>query len=309
MSPRDDKYDNIIVPPIATFDSAQNTGKLLPGVFISWSPSEHFGLAIKCPEHQIVLNSSGWTDDLIRPGYSRNPRLLYQIGGNVLLIQRVLVCPLRQHTLLFAQQGILDVLPAFVTHGIFPFDLHHRPVYHRNMTAFVKSSIWSGSSFQQICESIAYLNYDSFSRRTHCCMLKAKLSQSGPEHEELSTLPEFIENILFSFPSSDKLIDLFLVEFKSNERLYHSAVENESATFCLSTDHTFKISKHIGCRSNDDDGKFVKQFGKLFIVLNEAREVVAWRLTKTTGHEEVKDLLESLISRIGNNVLTDLCNC
>ena len=25
VSPRDDKYDNIIVPPIASFDSAQNT--------------------------------------------------------------------------------------------------------------------------------------------------------------------------------------------------------------------------------------------------------------------------------------------
>ena len=102
---------------------------------------------------------------------------------------------------------------------------------------------------------------------------------------------------MFSFPSSDKLIYLFLGDFKSNERLYHSAVENKSATFCLSTDHTFKIGKHIGCRRNDD-GKFVKQFGKLFIVLNGAREVVAWRLTKTTGHEEVKDLLESLNSRI-----------
>ena len=133
--------------------------------------------------------------------------------------------------------------------------------------------------------------------------MKANLSQNGPEHEELWTLPEFTENLLFSFPSSDKLIDLFLGDFKSNERLYHSAVENKSATFCLSTDHTFKIGKHIGCRRNDD-GKFVKQFGKLFIVLKEAREVVAWRLTKTTGHEEVKDLLESLNSRIGNNVLT-----
>ena len=38
--------------------------------------------------------------------------------------------------------------------------------------------------------------------------------------------------------------------------------------------------------------------------MNEAREVVAWRLTKTTGHEEVKDLLEPLNPRIGNNVLT-----
>ena len=37
--------------------------------------------------------------------------------------------------------------------------------------------------------------------------------------------------------------------------------------------------------------------------MNEAREVVAWRLTKTTGHEEVKDLLESLNSRISNNAL------
>ena len=101
-----------------------------------------------------------------------------------------------RYSMTFANHALTHL--SFVTHGMFPFDLHHRSGYHRNMTAFVKSSILSGSSFQQICEIIAYLNYESFSRRTHCCMLKANLSQNGPEHEELSTLPEFTENLYCS---------------------------------------------------------------------------------------------------------------
>ena len=104
VSPRDDKYDNIVAPPIASFDSAQNTWKLLLGVFI-WSTFEHIGLAIKCPEHKVVLNLSGWTDDLIPPGYSRNPRLLYQMGGNVLLKS--------------VRSALSDLLTTSATHGTF----------------------------------------------------------------------------------------------------------------------------------------------------------------------------------------------
>ena len=64
-------------------------------------------------------------------------------------------------------------------------------------------------------------------------MLKAKLSQNGPEHEELSTLPEFAENILFSFPSSDKLIDLFLGEFKKQREIISQCRRKQECYFLL----------------------------------------------------------------------------
>ena len=107
--------------------------------------------------------------------------------------------------------------------------------------------------------------------------------------------PKFNDDILFSFPSSDKLIDLFLGDYNTHLSYYSNAVDAKKAKFCLSTDHTFKVGKHIGCL--DEGGKFVNQFGKLFIILNENHEVVDWRLTRTTGHTEIKDLLAKVKSR------------
>ena len=65
----------------------------------------------------------------------------------------------------------------------------------------------------------------------------------------------------------------------------------------LSTDHTFKVSKCIGIYRTADNA-FVKQFENLFIILNEDREIVGWRLTKSTGHDQIKDLLEGVCHRL-----------
>ena len=89
---------------------------------------------------------------------------------------------------------------------------------------------------------------------------------------------------------------------------YRNPVDSKKAKFCLSTDHTFKVGKHIGCF--DDLGEFVNQFGKLFIVSNENHEVMGWRLTKTTEDSEVKDLLERIKERIDcslSYVIVDDC--
>ena len=78
--------------------------------------------------------------------------------------------------------------------------------------------------------------------------------------------------------------------------------------FC---DHTFKISKFVGA-SRGCDKTFLKQFQNLFIVLNDRREVIGWRLTRTTAFEEIKDLLEhirDLIGKPGVNlvIINDCC--
>ena len=64
----------------------------------------------------------------------------------------------------------------------------------------------------------------------------------------------------------------------------------------LSLDHTFKVSKNIGCY-HDKDGWYVKQFGFLLLLLNENKEIVDWRLTKTAGYAKVKDLLQNVKNR------------
>ena len=50
-----------------------------------------FKLELKCPEHNEPLKISRWMGNLKSEG-SDNPRLVYDIGGNILLIQRHYSC-------------------------------------------------------------------------------------------------------------------------------------------------------------------------------------------------------------------------
>ena len=73
---------------------------------------------------------------------------------------------------------------------------------------------------------------------------------------------------------------------------YQDEMEKVEGT-SLSLDHTFKVSKNIVCY-RDQDGRYVKQFGFLLLLLNENKDLVDWRLTKTAGYAEVKDLLQNV---------------
>ena len=46
----------------------------------------------------------------------------------------------------------------------------------------------------------------------------------------------------------------------------------------ISCDHTFQVSKSIGA-FRDCHGRFVEQLQNVFIILNEDKQVLAWRLT------------------------------
>ena len=85
-------------------------------------------------------------------------------------------------------------------------------------------------------------------------------------------------------------------DYNTHLAYYSHAVDSKKAKFCLSTDHKFKVGKHVGCL--DEGAKFVNQFGKLFIILNEDHEAVGWKLTRTTGHTEIKDLIVKVKDRI-----------
>ena len=76
----------------------------------------------------------------------------------------------------------------------------------------------------------------------------------------------------------------------------------------ISVDVTFKTSKPIGLRRKEDK-KVVHQYNNLFIVLNEQREVVQWKLCIGLRHEEIREMIENL-SKINpdlETVLVDNC--
>ena len=63
----------------------------------------------------------------------------------------------------------------------------------------------------------------------------------------------------------------------------------------LSTDHTFKVSSNIGFWCN---GKWVRLYDSLFIVMNEAGVVMSWQLCKGTSFSAVEGLLHRLKDRL-----------
>ena len=93
--------------------------------------------------------------------------------------------------------------------------------------SFLKSSLLSGASFQQVSEQIANNNYESFARRVNHCFLKDKIINSNTNNNLHEQLPNFLVNILFSLPSSDKLINLFLGEYNSQITYYQNAVDTK----------------------------------------------------------------------------------
>ena len=155
-------HSQVIQPVIGSLDEADNTWKLLPPIFI-WSPMQQLAITMKCPDHSVELELGQWTDDLTNDGRSRNPRLVYGISENTILIQRYLICRFH-HQYLSAKEKILKLLPKFVGEALFPFDLHHRSAFDKAVVSFVKNTLLSGASFQQISEQMANNNFESFAK-------------------------------------------------------------------------------------------------------------------------------------------------
>ncbi len=104
----------------------------------------------------------------------------------------------------------------------------------------------------------------------------------------------FYSNVLYSFPSNDKLMQIFLEHYENVKHSYFAEMQKLTGTV-LSLDHTFKVSKQIGISRNDN--VFVKQFENCLFAMNEYGEIVAWHLTKSSAFDEMKDLLVDLKQR------------
>jgi len=287
--PTNCKYDNIVHPPYG--DS------ILPKLFF-WCPTSHYSIELNCPIHNILMKPGMWTDDLVTPNSVKNPRLMFDMFGNVVLIQRYYNCNPendKSHRYCSTDQELLKMLPSEII-GRFCFRKYNDSAFSINLTTFLFEQVKRGVNFSQIAEAIAMFNHTEF-ERLKSCHISTTL-------KDLS----FTESKLFSFPSSDRLISLFIDVYKKQEQFFKDEMEKIPSTSMISTDHTFKIGKPIGYYCGD---KFVHNYGKLFIVLNEDHQVLAWQLCKTAGHAEVEDLLLNLAKRKGSHhiktVLVDNC--
>ena len=78
-TPNHGRYHHVIKPPVVKKDFAS--------VFI-WSPQQNSNIDLMCLYHSEMLSPGMWTDDLVTPGSVKNPRLLYDLFSDFLLIQQ-----------------------------------------------------------------------------------------------------------------------------------------------------------------------------------------------------------------------------
>ena len=261
------------------YDSVINTGlensRRLPKIFI-WCPLQHSRVKVPCPVHSCQLTFDRWTS-CVNGSNSYNPRLVYDLEGNVVLIQAWYVCR-HGDRFLSASKEIMDVLPGRIK-DCFPFRMSHRSACSNRLLDYLITSLTMGHSFLDITESILAMNYRAFYR----------IHGTDPA-------ASFHDNSLYSSPGNDKLMQVFLSYY---EQIKPSIDNFFLATRCriLSCDHTFKASKHIGIIRGSDSA-FINQFQNLYVGLNENGEVLVWRLTRSTDCKEIDDLVLDLKERI-----------
>lgn len=301
--PTNGRFDRVLIPPLLAKENLEDY--VYPKVFI-WCPIEHYGLEINCPIHKRPLKPTFFTDEIEKTS-PRNPRLVYDLRGNVLLIQRMYVCHNEgmPHRYLSAGVHVLQSIPRFYGDHCFPFVMFHKSACTKELVDFIETQILQGVSFLQMSEGIAALNFKESCTRMECLSLSSRSCR--PNNKEIHE--RFYSDVFFSFPSNDHLMTIFLDNFQRHKAQYESHMKELASTSKkISCDHTFKVSKYIGARRGGDN-KFVKQFHNLFIILNEKREVVSWRLTRTTAFEEIRELLEDLSreQQINKVIVDDCC--
>lgn len=295
------KHCPIIYPPLPTPGSRKEE-YFLPKVIL-WSPQEQFKVCIKCPEHKCELKPVDWTSDVCGEG-GEMARLIFDLMGNVILVQRIYLCTnsRRGHRMRAATPDIHNSLPSYVQE-FFPTEIYQRCGITKTLIHFIDTEILEGVNFLKISEGIASLNYRGYLQRRQIY----QSASNGDMIVQFSDSAEFHNNVLYSFPSNDQLMRIFLHNFEKNRSFYVKEMNRLKLSY-LSCDHTFKISRNVGL-VREVDNKFVTQFQQLFICLNEIGEVLAWKLTKSTAFSEIEDLLVSLKQRnsASGNTLEIVC--
>ena len=300
-NPTDGKFLNIINPPLK---GAMKSDFFMPKIFI-WSPQEQFlECTLRCPVHKCSLQPWKFTSEAGTK--DRKPRLIFDLFGNVLLVQRIYLCKIRghPHKIVASCYDLMLTLPRYIQ-NFFPITVFTRSGCTNQILDYLNSNIVRGVNFGKISEAIAELNLRHFSRRrlNYNAALEEGLVVGDPLEES-----EVYADELYSFPSSDHIISIFLRDFETKRDTYQNEMKKVTGSF-ISCDHTFKVSKNIGMVRPGNEDKFVTQFNNLYVVLNEEGKIIDWRLTKTTSFEEIREVLQKYKSRLdqANKKLELIC--
>lgn len=285
-------FDNIILPPMnfdVHMDENMQRTTFLPKLIL-WCPMTMHRLKIMCPKHHTTLKATYWQ---CKNDIWRQPRLVYDMNGNILLVSRMYICS-RECRFLSSDTQVLDMISNLI---YVPFTLFHKCGYTDTLKEHINGQICVGVSFSQIQTSISETHGSYFCRKLYvvCKKILIKKGKTLSNYVKDKLLDEMVQHYLYTAPSSELLIDIFLDNFEKHKNVFEECMKSLTAE-SISTDHTFKISKNI--RIHDLENHWSKQYESVLIIMNEDGQVIAWTFTKSQSFEEVRPLFEQLRDRL-----------
>lgn len=291
-NPESELVQGIIEPWVCrSLDAMEESDYFLPKVLI-WCPLTRFKLVLKCPTHGTVLRNGVWK---VSTKMSCEPRLLFDLDGNTLLIARYYVCSCRgiYHRILSSDQVLREQVQRDVE---IPFILAHRSGYTLRFLTHVRVEIGLGINFSEISQSLKKINLDNFVKRRDLMLLLYNYHNKQPSPKYLDET-EFTENPLYAHPSDDHIREMFLLNFRHTRAIYESDMKKLSAT-SVSMFHTFKVCSVVGTTRSMDD-RWIAEYKGLFVVTNERSEIIKWSFCVDDSFEEIRVLLLELSGRLG----------
>ncbi len=242
----------------------------LPSVIV-WDPLKQFPVifahGINCFSCENKVSMKKWN---VCQDMSSQPRQLQDIDSVALLIGVVYACQ-NHHQVLSYDPRLLRLFPE---HFQIPFSLTHRTGFTKNLMNFIVAHIEQGQDFSKTLATIESCRSQfAIHVNSHCLS-----GFSNPRMSRFSITSIFLQNF-----------------FSEKEELFNDHMRSIVSNGWISIDHTFKVASNIGYFRSDQ--KWVTQYSSVFIIMNEEGEVLSWQLTKTETTSEVKELLESLLSR------------
>lgn len=295
-NPTNPKYDHVISVPI-------NKAHLIPKIFI-WCPMSHFKITLRCPEcnNELRVSSFAQSGSGSKAGKDRAPRLIYDIGGNIIFVQSYYVCiknKEKQHSFMSGTQEIMRKLPGNMAKRL-PLILHYKSGFSNDLLDFLLISLGQGHTFQEIIEMIASLNYRKFIERNNLVGVT-------------DATKSFHDNIMYSYTTGDKLMHLFLWDFEQKSEAYKRYLNSLSCN-SLVIDTTYKMEKKCRMKGASNEESKDMQLDNLLFGLNENGEVVFWKPVKSKAFEDIKDtlvefkyLLESKGQELNVILTSDCC--
>lgn len=256
-----------------------------------WSPLEQHDKNTKCIQHNLKLIGRGWKS-VVEKKNKNNPRLLYCVSNNIILIQRLYVCS-SDCSFLSASKDFMNMLDEEIEQ-LFHFKMYHRSAFSYPLIDLVFQMISQGNSFKQIAQMIANLRLTNF------------------QSNQL-TKDESLQTPLCSFPSSSNLEVVFLDVYQQLKDAYRLPISKNTQSLLISTSHSLKISKKIerggggGAKSNDK--KFVMTEMKLLLIVDENQCVTSWKMTENLAMNELSEFLVEIKNKYTNlkYIVTDEC--